>query len=188
MYRYNPVQHPVNQFTWNHDGDNFYGHAETKASLQTIKVGDKVWVGDSQFPCKDGIKTVSRLTDTLIIVDKGSEYERFDRLKYGYQKRGGMFKSSITGIATPAEVTAYEKEQARKKAEQDERDRKRAAREAKQKELNALFEGRKLYVVPDHDDDGKPQTWTVHVHNLTESEVRGMASLVAAASLFKEGK
>ena len=163
--RYQPVQRPENEFDWE----------DRPAQLTKIKVGNKVWLGDSNYPCSGGIVEVTRLTNTLVIVGKGGEFDRYDRVKWGGQKGGGMFSKTITGIATKEEIVAYDAEQLRKKNEDEQRQRRNNAREDKQRELSGLF-GAQTYVCTDHNgDDSRPDTWSVTISGLTEDEVRTLA-------------
>jgi hypothetical protein len=97
MYGRGEIQKPLQEINW----------GETDKFLK-IKVGDRVWVGEGEFPCSKGIQTVTRLTNTLICVGKGREnWERFHRIS-GYQVGKRMFADHITGLATEDEIKSFE--------------------------------------------------------------------------------
>lgn len=145
-----------------------------RAALLKIKVGDSVWVGESQRPCAHGIKAVTRLTNTLIIVGGGkSRWERFRR-DSGWQVGKAMFMDYISGIATPAEIQAFEAKQAREAQEAEEKRQADARREAKQQELIKLFSG-KAYAHQGSGSDQENGLWSLSVSGLSEEQVRAIA-------------
>lgn len=157
----NRAQHPKNEIGW---------EGREKAVLK-IKAGDRVWVGEGQHPCKC-IKTVTRLTNTLIITGEGkNNWDRFKR-NNGFQIGQAMFADYISALATEDEIRAYEAKEAREQQEAKQRSLDTAAREAKGKELGQLFASGFQYVHRSHSGDG---LWSVTMSALSEEQVRALA-------------
>jgi hypothetical protein len=156
------VKHPQNEFTWE----------DRPTKLAKIKVGDKLWVGEGQYPCSKGIKEVTRITNTLIIVGKGNQrWERFRKVN-GYQIAGAWLSHYISGVATEAEVEEYNAEQVRKKTEEERKQNEQKAIENMQNELNALFpENGPIYVRQEY----HPAGFSVTVSGLTAEQIRKAA-------------
>lgn len=178
-----PIQRPTNELTWEN----------RKVQVPKIKVGDPVWIGELRYPCIRGIKTVTRLTNTLVLVGEGKHsFERFRR-DTGYQVGSASFANYISGIATEDEVWKYETEQKNKKAEEERRTSERQALENLNLELNALFADGTMCVRTEHrNKDTEPLRFGVTISGLDETQVRDLAPklrrLVGKQRLKAEGK
>jgi len=155
------IQHPQNELSWE----------DRPTKLAKIKVGDKLWIGEGSYPCSRGIKEVTRVTDTLIIIEKGKErWERF-RKTDGYQIGRMVFSNYIGGVATEAEVKAYDAEQLRKTAEEIRKLKEQQAIDNTRNELDALFNNEAIYVRQEY----HPVGFSVTFSGLTEEQVRELA-------------
>lgn len=148
--------------------------------IPKLQPGDHVWLGRSEFPCCDGIKTVVRVTRTQIVIkfSETSDIEmRFGRIT-GYRIGGGHFSNYITAIATPEEMLEAEEEQ-KHKAEIAAQERERKSRlQEKQKELNLLFH-QDARIDVRHEEFSTTSIWTVVFSGLTEEEVIELATKIA---------
>jgi hypothetical protein len=145
--------------------------------LAKIKVGDSVWMGDSTFPCKGGIRTVVKLTATQIIVQLNSTYAQRYRREDGYRVGGGSFTDRITGIATEDEIYAFVAKQKADLAEQRRKEDKRTAEENKRKTLNGLFEREHVWVGT-NEFSNEAGTYKVSLECLSERAVRELARIL----------
>lgn len=157
------IQTPTNPIEW-----------ENRLSvLRDIPVGTPVWIGAGQYPCSRGIKTVIRLTNTLVIVGP-SQWDRYKK-DGGYQmgKPGSIFTQYISGIASPEEIAKF---QADKQHAQDVAERKLAqekATQTTQDRLNALFKSESDYIYVNHVSKG--EEFSLNITGLTEEQVEKMA-------------
>jgi hypothetical protein len=162
-------QTPKNTLPWEAD--------PRRKILVAIKVGDSVWLGDSSFPCKGGVHPVTKVTNTQIVVNINAQHEeRFQRAT-GYRIGGGSFSTHIQGVATDAEIKAYE---AKLKAEAEERQRRedeKNAAEAKRKGLQNHFV-RVVHVGHNEFAEKMDSTYSVTIHGLTEDAVKDLASIL----------
>lgn len=123
------TQHPHNELSWK----------DRSTVVPKIKKGDKVWIGQAQWPCSEGIKEITRVTPTLLMVGDGKQnWDRFYRLT-GFQVGRSTRASYISGIATRAEIAAYEAAELRKKELTREKDRQEKVIADLLLELNSLF-------------------------------------------------
>lgn len=152
-------------------------------TLKDIKVGDRVWVsapwggGD-----KGEIKTVRRLTPSQIILE--GQYEKYNRYQRGKSSRFngheptyygiGMASGSLTGIATATECERWDSKQEQKRLAEEQAERKRAAEQAKCRELQALLPTKGGVDGPHSNTWGE---WRVSFY-ATEDEVRQLAECV----------
>lgn len=136
-----------------------------------IKVGDRVWLGNTNFAHKR-IRQVMRLTDTQIILGV-SRYDRFQRAN-GYQIGAGGFTEWITGVATKEEIVEYEKKLAKEKKDREDQQKESEALTLRRHQLNDLFEG---CAYTSENMEGKG-TWDVTFHNLTDRQVLELAEKV----------
>lgn len=140
-----------------------------------LKVGDRVWIGEGQHPCTHGIKLVTRVTPTLILVGAGKDnWERFKRSS-GFQIGKAMFADYISGVATEDEIHTYELKMAQAKAAAEQLLVATAAMEAKQKELMHLFSSSQVFVSQSSNYDRGKDVWSLQVSGLTEAQVRSFA-------------
>ncbi len=137
--------------------------SEREQMLRDLKTGDRVWVGDSENPCKR-IKTVVRTTATLILLGE-SEFDRYSKGD-GYQISRMHSHDYISALATPAECTAYDQ----KEAAEEERDQI----EAERVRLNGLLPKTA------HVSDFTGSTWSLTFENLSTTQVK-------IAKLIQEG-
>lgn len=158
--------------------------SEQPEYLKNIKVGDRVWVGDSSYPRKDGIQTVSRLTNTLVILtrygcDYSTEFDRYNR-HTGYQTANLMWKAHISAVATPREVAAFEAEETKKAAESKTREEAKQALEAKIASLQSNFtDSNYIHVSQSHDSRlNGGEGFDVRLYALTEVQIVKLAELV----------
>jgi hypothetical protein len=124
--------------------------SEREHVLRSLKTGDRVWVGDSENPCKH-VKTVVRTTATLILLGE-SEFDRYSK-EDGCQISPLHNRDYISALATPAERTAYDQ----KEAVEEERDRI----EAERVRLNGLLPKTA------HVSDFTGSTWSLTFENLS---------------------
>ncbi len=101
--------------------------------FQDLAAGDHVWLGDSREPRRK-IATVERVTKTLIRADHDKFYKTDGR------KVGPTWNSwNITGIATPAEIKAYDAKLADEKRERKAREKQDARIEEQRVALTDMF-------------------------------------------------
>lgn len=160
---------PVNMLPWEKD--------ERYKIVSNIAVGDKVWMGDSNWPCKGGIKPVVKITASQIVVQFTDKYEERFRRADGYRIGGGSFSNHIMGVATAAEIKTFDAktkaENARRKRKEDER----TAAEDKRKELGALFTREHVWVGTNEFTNDQ-RTFKVSLEGLTEKSVRELARIL----------
>lgn len=150
-------------------------------NTQHVLVGDKVWIGNRHNE-RGHIEIVTGLTKTLIIVGKGGEFNRYKRAG-GWQHASVMFRDRITGIATEAECEAAIKAANKRAREIEARENAKDASEAYQRKLAALF-NLNANVEPSRFDSSNPypdlatQKWTLHLHNLSEVQLRRIAKAI----------
>jgi hypothetical protein len=108
--------------------------------LNNIEPGQHVWIGGRRSrhdKAKLLIREVLRVSRTMVTLSDKCKYYRMDGSQVGYRSGSG-----ITGIATPAEVTAWTREQDRLRQEAADKERKQDAEADKARELALLFIGR----------------------------------------------
>jgi hypothetical protein len=167
-----PIKKPHDELTWEN------GEARAK-KLQKVKVGDKLWIGEGNYPCGHGIQEVARLTPTLIKIGDGrNNWDQFRRVD-GYQV--GRGSSYISAFATKEEVKAFEEsERLRKEAEETRRTRQQAIEDTA-KELDALFaEEDATYVRIEHQHP-EGERYSLSVTGLTPERIRKLAPALKLA-------
>lgn len=141
-----------------------------------IEVGDRVWLGWSQWPRCRGLFRVSRTTMSQLTIDHhgdGRYLRRFHRLGGKYYSAGqemgkGTMRDYISGIATAEECAAWDREQA-KEAQKAKAAQIKAERiDAERDDLQA-FIGEEYHV--SHEGDG----WMLTIGGLTAERVREIA-------------
>jgi hypothetical protein len=139
--------------------------SEREHVLNSLKTGDRVWVGDAENPCKR-IKTVVRTTATLILLGE-SEFDRYSK-ENGLPNISSHNRDYITALATPAECAAYDQ----KEAAEEERD----LIEAERVRLNGLLPKTA------HVSDFTGSTWSLTFENLSTTQVEKLAKLMREGS------
>jgi hypothetical protein len=144
--------------------------------IKDLKVGDKVWVGDSNFPHREGIQTIVRMTATMIFLLRHgctapTEFDRYRRTgRYpGWQVSNLMFKNRIIEVATSEECIAFDKELVERARSNAALLAKREDRNKRRETLAAMFNDAAVFT----NDDG--ETWTVSFSGLTEQQVKVLA-------------
>jgi hypothetical protein len=160
------IKQPKNELSWE----------DRPKNLVKIKVGDLLWIGQGQHPCSQGIKPVTRLTNTLIVIGEGkNNWEKFRRMN-GYQVGGSGFNSSyISAIATPAEVEEFKLAEQQKKEEREKIQKKQQALDTLQAELNALFGESEMIHVRFEDFNTTAVIFSLTFSGLTPEQIRSMA-------------
>jgi hypothetical protein len=166
---------------------------ETGKYLNEIKVGDRVWVGESGLGKKHArIVPVLSRTLTLISVPyagNGSPHDfritqwEHDGSWHAYESPSRQFGEQIFGIATPAECAEWEKQQAEKSAELHRQYEARVHADSVKAELQSLLDSGEVrnvnYIQVANADWGTREEncglFDVHFRGLTESEVRELA-------------
>jgi hypothetical protein len=147
--------------------------------LASLKAGDRVWIGRSQYGRWAGkICEVVKVTRTQAVVKITPTYECRFKLDGGFQIGAGMFADQILDRATSQECKAWDEKQQREKQEAERKQAEKEATERKRSELGALFGGDATYV---HEEQYGSEAerigkWTVEFHNLTEEQVRNLAT------------
>lgn len=171
----------------------------SNAQLENVKVGDWVWEGSQplgQFFPKHGMARVVAVTPTGFRVENRPNdlYKKATGRSY----RGSTYK--YYAIARPDEVAEW---QAKQEAARQEREAQKAADEArttKRAELRELFADfstaicgeptNRVYVVNAAwgNDSERKNKFDLQFHNLTEDEIRRIASIVSVAEFVEEGE
>lgn len=156
-----------------------------KSFLQDIKVGDRVWVGSYNHPRSSGIKEVSHLTPTRILLEGGRHsWEKFHRVggKYfseGSQVGRAFMSDRISGIATPEECAAYDTDVAKQAAQRKASKEAEEARETRRNQLRVLFDCGKVNLSrPMFASDIEDGKWDVTFYGLDDNAVRELAQRV----------
>lgn len=150
-----------------------------KETLKNIKAGDYVWIGRQGIlkNPRATLRKVSYITATQIVVTRPGLAD--DRFRRDNGSVIGKFRGEgITGVATPAEVTAWEKQQEQNRQARAVMEQAREAREQKRQALQELFAGAAI-VHTDEED-----RFNVEFTHLTERDVRELA----ARRAIREGK
>lgn len=149
------------------------------SELAKIKVGDRVFIQEGWYESRR-LKTVTRVTPTLILVEQGKEnWERF-RKENGIQMGRTMMSYHIASIATPEQIAAYEAKEAEAERVADQRAAHRQNLENKRKELESKFPDSNYVGVHQSQDSRCPEgdSYEVRLLGLTEAQVRKLAELV----------
>lgn len=109
--------------------------------LLKIKAGDRVWIGWWSHERADGLRTVTEVTPTQIVIDwSGSGYLKRFKRESGYERGGGIQSKHISGVATKAECAAYDEQHAANRKESERRRAEEKLREERRDRLTAEFE------------------------------------------------
>lgn len=141
----------------------------TKEELAALKPGDRVWLGDSRQPHREGTRPVTKVTRTLITVG-GRRFKRINGFAWGY---GSCW---ITALATPAECAAWDAEQVTKAEAARQQRRADEERKRKQDELRSLFETITSARITD------PGWIELTITGLSEAQVRRVAEALKEGS------
>jgi hypothetical protein len=163
--------------------------AGTARPLATIKAGDRVWVGNYRSPRFSGIKAVSRLTPTQVIIDwhGNGKYEK--RYKRGDAKStalycvgGSTMGDFVSGIATESEYAAWDAAVAEDEARKAKEAAAKQAREDWRQSLAESF-GDDEFVSVGHEywngSQSPADKFHVDIHMLSADQVRSLARFVA---------
>jgi hypothetical protein len=132
--------------------------------LLEIKAGDRIWFGDLLWPHSE-LVVVEKITPSQIVTSGYlGRFRRMDGVRIGLS---GKY---ITGIATPAEIEAWEKQ----KADEAEKSKAKEERKARIADLNNLFPNG-IYV---HGEWRERQLRMFSLNHLTETQVRQIADLL----------
>ena len=125
-----------------------------------------------------GVREVARVTPTQIILAPEGTYDRYHRVG-GVRKFPGRSISggaSIDRLASQTDIARWEAKKAAKDAILQENENKRKSHESTRNALSVMFDA----AVVNSDFDEK---WSVEFHDLSESQVRRLAALVAGHPL-----
>ena len=141
--------------------------------LQDLAAGDRVWIGDGTQP-KRKIVSVERVTNTQILADNDKFYKTNGR-KVG----ASVFNNwSISGIATPSEIKAFEAKLAKERKECEAREEAQAKIEIQRIALTDMF-------LPDWNvvlrRDG--ERWELEIRELDDEAVIKIAKALRAVKL-----
>lgn len=151
---------------------------EDKLSSAGLKPGTQVVMRKSiAGEHKDvGIRVISRLTPTQIILAPEGTYDRYHRCHgtrtFPGKNISGMGLGWIDRVATPDEIEQWGAEKRKKDAAWETLQTKRQAQENKRDDLCSMF-SESVAV-----RSGVSDTWEVEFGSLTEAQVRRLAELV----------
>lgn len=144
------------------------------AQLVKIEQGQLVWVENRWH--RKTVKSVVRVTPTLIILDGLREYNSYKRLNgYAHGRSWDMDGEHIVGFARKSDLQKQEAEQARKQAETTAREAKQEKQETLRQELSDLLPG-ELYV--QSYTNGREKVQFYGINGLSEAQIRRIASLL----------
>lgn len=154
---------------------------DTTEAIKSLKVGDrclmKKFVSGAYIPI--GVRTVSRLTPTQIILAPEGVYDRYHRIG-GVRKYPGkninVNGACIEREATPEEIEHWDSEKRKKEESIAAAKAERTAYERKRGDLNGIFSESVIVRGSHH-----AGTWEVEFGPLTEDQVRKLAELVRGA-------
>jgi hypothetical protein len=156
---------------------------ESKAFLEQLKPGDKVWVGNGSYSRNRGVQTVARLTNTIVYLlrhgcTQSTEFDTYNR-QTGRQRANLMFRDYITGLATPEDVAKFEAEKAQEAETRKRNEEAKASADEKRKVLEGLFPDSNYVGVSESHDTRCPKgdCFEVRLLGLTENQVRKLAEL-----------
>lgn len=145
---------------------------ERQKLTKSIKVHDQVWIMQSGH--RMALKTVTRLTPTLIIMGEGGEYDRYKRSNgYAWRKYG---RDYIEKVATPEEIKQWEEKKAAERKIHEEREARETRREAKLKELNTEFSSEQFSIRSHDYQEGR---FDIEVYDQDEATTRKIAEAVS---------
>ena len=135
--------------------------------LENIKIGDKVYrnIGSKINP-RLKVETIEHLTPTQVIAD-GVKYRRFNGRPVG----GGT--NWLQGLATPEIIAAYDKQQAKEKADREAREAHHNAHNERRVALARLFPSTMHIGVNDDLEDGK---WELTFYGLSDDAIHNIAA------------
>lgn len=158
--------------------------------LKDIEVGDRVWVSAPYSGDRGDLHTVKHLTPTQVHLDGfRQKFNRGKPTKYSREPSWygiGSTRGRILSIATAEEAAAWDKKIAQQQADLDARKQRESEAATKREELTALFSANEdenqvttVRSAEYGDREARSNRYAVTFHNLTESEVRELAKVVA---------
>jgi hypothetical protein len=158
--------------------------------LTDIRAGDRVWVGVYSRPRSHGIRTVARLTPTLVIVQTTPTYEeRYKRAFIPGMLHNAGGRGVISGIATPAECEAWDAAVAEQDGATRLKEIAEEQLESRRAALNTELDPCGGFATKSNRGSAHSgETWDLEFHSLTGDQVRQIAAALKSAGFKHEGE
>lgn len=153
------------------------------SQLLKIKEGDLVWVGN-RYSERVMVQSVVRVTNTLIVLNGDRKYNTYKREHgHAHSRNYSLWGEKITGFAREIDLKKLNKEEAKRKAKTAARDAEQKQQEALRQELSNLLPGDLHIQSYNTSANGDGPVESYGISGLSEKQVRNIAQFLKRKDL-----